>query len=211
MKTQLLAIGFAAASMLSATAAAEMLPPGSTTSLSGWVPAAGGTEVHSQTTNFTATGVPIGVPTATGTVEQTVVQQLSGQLLFSLRITALMAPSDIHLTSVKVGQWAGFSVDTDFLLGSGLSSPGEASRSGGSGDFVSWSDFEGPMSDGKNTSWMQIETDAIGFIANAGRLVLEFSDGSRAHLAIAAPSTIPAPGAAALLLGAALCGIRRRR
>ncbi|MBM4112566.1 MAG: hypothetical protein FJ253_04200 [Phycisphaerae bacterium] len=201
----------AVAALAVGSASAEILPPGSSTALTGWVPAAGGTEIHSASYSFASTNVPVGGIVSTGTLDQTVKQQLSGELLFSLRISQLSTGPNTHLVGIMIGEWAGFSVDTDFLLGSGISDPGMAARSAGIGDVVSWSDFSGPMSDGKNTSWMQILTDAAGFTIDMSHIRLDFSDGSMAQFRIAAPSTIPAPGALALLLGAALGGLRRRR
>lgn len=211
MKTIRNGMLFAAIASATAGASAAILTPGSSSGLTGWTPADGGSIIYSQSYSFASIGVPLGGVTSTGTLEQTITQQLSGELLFSLRISQLTTGADTHLSSVLVGKWAGFSVDTDFLLDSGLSNPAMASRSGGAGDKVSWSDFDGPMSDGKNTGWMQVLTNAVGYDVDTAHIVLNFSDGSRAQFGVAAPSTIPAPGAVALLIGAACFGTRRRR
>ncbi len=211
MKMTTTIVGLSSLLLALPTASAAILGPGDSAGLTGWSPAAGGTTLFSQSYSFQAITAPLGGVTATGTLEQEVIQQLSGELLFSLRISQLTSGPQTHLQSVLVGEWGGFQVDTDFELGSGLSTPTLASRSGGAGDKVWWSNFEGPVSDGKNTAEMQILTNAVNYAPDSGHLRLYFSDGSVASLAIAAPASIPAPGVVALLACAALSGIRRRR
>lgn len=196
--------------LLTSVASAAVLLPGSSAGISGWS-AMTGDLVYSKTYSFTAVGVPIGVPTATGTIEQSIYSLTSGELVFSLSITSLEADPGLVLSSMKLTDWAGFSVDADFVIGSGLSAPMQVARSSGSGNIVEWTNFEESLSDGKNSATMQIVSNAIGYLPDTARLHLTFNDGSFANVRIAAPSMIPAPGVASLLLGAAFCGIRRRR
>jgi len=210
MSTKLQLIAAAATACAASLCSAAVLTPGSSAGLDGWV-SPGGTVVHQQTHAFQAIGVPLGGYASTGSVEQTIISQASGDLVFSLRISSLSAAPDTTLTSVLLAQWSGFAVDADFALGSGLSAPMDVARSAGSGDKIEWSSFKESLSDGKTSAWMQIASDAVGYLPNMGRLILSFSDGSVAELKIAAPSIIPAPGAAALVVSAAFCGIRRRR
>lgn len=209
-------LGIAAAAagawLAAASAGAAVLVPGANANIGGWAPAAGGSTIFTQNYNFTAIDVPNGSSAATGVLQQTIVQQLSGELLFNLAITSLAADEGVHVTSVENAGWATFSVDADFLLDSGPSAPGFVARSGfNNGGNVTWSDFSEAMTDGKSSALMQVLTDADGYVAAKARFTISFSDGSRSVLMIAAPSAVPAPGAVLLLLGAIPCAVRRRR
>lgn len=201
---------FAATAMAASTASGALLVPGSSSPLSGWTPAAGGSQIYTMSYSFTAIDVPQGAGTATGLVEQTIELQNSGELIFSLRISQLNADSGVTVSTMSMAGWSGFSVDADYLLGSGAASPDLVSRSA-SGSVVTWANFNEPVSDGKSSAIMQTLTDASGYTESAARFTIEFSDGSRALMLVAAPSTIPSPGPVALLLGAAACAVRRRR
>lgn len=202
----------AGAFALSTTALSAVLVPGSSSALSGWAPAASGNTVFSQNYAFTAIDVPQGSSAVTGVLEQTITTQPSGGLLFGLRVSQLNSESGAQISSIEMAGWKTFSVDTDFLLGSGATSPEFVERSGfNNGGNLKWSEFTAASSDDKSSSWLQVATDAVGFVSTSARLSVSFSDGSRALIFIAAPSSIPAPGAAALLLGAVACVVRRRR
>jgi len=198
--------------MLASSASAAVLLPGGSANLSGWVPASGGNTIFSQSYAFTAIQVPQGSNAATGVLHQTITQQTSGELLFGLRIDQFSADAGVEATTLEMAGWKNFTVDADYLLASGMSSPQFIERSGfNNGGNLTWSQFSGPMDSGKSSAWMQVLTNAAGFVPDSVRLTLSFSDGSRAVFNVAGPSSIPTPGAAALLLGASLCVVRRRR
>ncbi|MBX3354220.1 MAG: hypothetical protein KF724_00805 [Phycisphaeraceae bacterium] len=195
---------------LSSGAAGAVLLPGDSVSLNGWTPAAGGSQIYSQDFSFTAIDVPNGANAATGVVRQTIETMTSGELLFGLRIIQLNADPGVFVSTMSMTRWGGFQVDTDFLLGSGNPAPGDAWRTA-NGVMVTWANFDQSLSDGKSSSWVQVLTNAVNFTPGISRLSLGFSDGSRADMSIAAPSAIPSPGPAVLLLGAVACAVRRRR
>jgi len=212
-KNSIVVSSLLAASVLAvSTASGAVLVPGANASLTGWNLSQGGSQIYSKSFGFTAIDVPQGASAATGTLVQTIDMMDSGERVFGLRLSQFSADEGVSLTSLEMAGWTGFSVDADFMLGSGIASPGEVARSGfNNGGNLLWSAFSGPMSDGKDSAWMQVVTDALGYTENKSRLTLSFSDGSRAVVLVAAPSAIPSPGAAVLLLGAAGFAVRRRR
>lgn len=206
-----LAAAIAGSAILTSGAAAEVLSPGGSVDLSGWLQPTG-TTLYSATHDFTAIDVPMGASAATGVLEQTITSHVSGGLLFGLRISRFAADEGVEVTSVEMAGWKGFLVDTDFLFESGLSAPVLASRSAfNGGGNLTWSLFTDPMVDGSDSAWIQVATDAAGWTPERSRLTITFSDGSRAVVTVAAPSAVPAPGCAALLIAAAASARRRRR
>lgn len=213
---QRIAIAAATVAGLGATASAVPMVPGQFVSpLPGTTSAAepqlAGTVVQDVTRtltgNFSNSGLPYEVR-----VQDRVVRAIDGTYDFYHQFTLVEKPTSYPLTVRRDGM-GGYATNVGWRTdGDGTAAPGNATRTGGAGDAVSF-DFGLGLPEGTTTRFVFVDTNAPSYALNAtGRVDLSAAVGETAYAdfatfgpAVPEPTTLAGLGAILLAAG------RRRR